>query len=152
MKTFHLPLFKAALCASLMTGIVAHGSIAQAQSEIRRGVLPATRLADWEQQSDITLSTGLLADLQTDPNFDGDYQMVYDVAANILSGYTVVQRAGYFPENAGIPRDQQLAYSQAVYYFYLLPNNNGLILYRTPAESTARYMIRRPGVGFLLPQ
>ncbi len=155
MKPFHLTILKAtilkaALSASLLAGVVANGSIAQAQSEIRHGVLALTWLSQWEQQSDITLSKGMLAELETDPNFDGDYQTIYNVAANILDGYKVVERAGYFPENAGIPRDQQLAYSQAVYYFYLLPNSNGLILYRTPAENTARYMIRRPGVGFLL--
>ncbi|MFM7424731.1 MAG: hypothetical protein ACKO7W_07050 [Elainella sp.] len=125
---------------------------AQAQSEIRRGVLPTTRFDDWQNQSEITLSSGVLADLETDPNFEGDAQMLTDMAAQILDGYRVVERAGYFPENAGIPREQQLARAQAVYYFFLLPNRNGLILYRTPAENTARYMIRKPGVGFLLPE
>lgn len=125
---------------------------AQAQSEIRRGVLPMTRFSDWQNQAEITLSSGFLADLENDPNFEGDAQMLTDMAAQILSGYQVVERAGYFPENAGIPREQQLARAQAVYYFFLLPNRNGLILYRTPAENTARYMIRKPGVGFLLPE
>lgn len=143
--------FSAPLVA-LFAGLILLGQVATAQSEIRRGVLPMARLTDWEGQSEITLSTGTLADLESDPNFSGDYQAVYDIAANMLEGYTVVERAGYFPENAGIPREKQLARSQAVYYFYLLPNSNGLILYRTPAENTARYMIRKPGVGFLLPQ
>lgn len=143
---------KHALQFSLITGLILAGQVAAAQSEIRRGVLPMSRLADWENQSEITLSTGMLPDLESDPNFSGDYQSVYDMAAQILSGYTVVNRAGYFPENAGIPRENQLARAQAVYYFYLLPNSNGLILYRSPEESTARYMIRKPGVGFLLPQ
>lgn len=137
---------------SLLVSVVLLGEVAAAQSEIRQGVLPLTRLADWETQADITLSTGTLADLESDANFDGDFRSLYDTAAHILDGYTVVERAGYFPENAGIPREQQLARSQAVYRFYLLPNSNGLILYRSPSENTARYMIRKPGVGFLLPQ
>ncbi|MBF2073232.1 MAG: hypothetical protein IGS50_05645 [Synechococcales cyanobacterium C42_A2020_086] len=124
--------------------------LAVAQSEIRRGILPVSRLEDWQNQEDITISSGFLVDLQNDPNFDGDYTYIEQIAAGILEGYTVVNRAGYFPENAGIPRDQQLALAQAVYYFYLLPNGNGLILYRSPTENTSRYMIRRPGVGFLL--
>lgn len=142
-------LVTASLSISLSNSL---SSAALAQSEIRSGVLPVGRFAEWEQQSEATLSTGVLADLETDPYFEGDYSYIYDLAANILSGYTVVNRAGYFPENAGIPREQQLAVSQAVYHFYLLSNQHGLILYRTPAENTARYIIRKPGAGFLLGQ
>jgi hypothetical protein len=138
--------------AVLLSGSLMPWLPAQAQSEIRRGVLPVARFSDWQNQPEITLSSGFLADLETDPNFEGDAQMITDLAVQILSGYQVVERAGYFPENAGIPREQQLARAQAVYYFFLLPNRNGLILYRTPAENTARYIIRRPGVGFLLPE
>jgi hypothetical protein len=148
LKSIHMTL----LTGSLVLGLMGLTVSVQAQSEIRKGVLTLSRLADWEGQSDITLSTGLLSDLETDPNFNGDPEYIASMAANILEGYTVVDRAGYFPENAGIPREQQLARAQAVYYFYLLPNSNGLILYRTPAEETARYMIRKPGVGFLLPE
>lgn len=137
--------------APLLASVFLLGQAALAQSEIRTGVLPLSRFEDWASQSDATLSTGVLADLETDPNFSGDFPTVYDMAANILEGYTVVSRAGYFPENARIPREQQLSYAQAVYRFYLLPNRNGLILYRSPAENTARYIIRKPGAGFLLP-
>ncbi|NJO79701.1 MAG: hypothetical protein HC827_15110 [Cyanobacteria bacterium RM1_2_2] len=140
-----------ALIPSLLSGVLLSGQVAVAQSEIRSGVLPISRFEDWATESDATLSTGVLADLETDPNFSGDFPLVYDTAANILDGYTIVTRGGYFPENAGVPREQQLSYAQAVYYFYLLPNRNGLILYRSPAENTSRYMIRRPGAGFLLP-
>jgi hypothetical protein len=122
---------------------------ANAQSEIRRGVLPLARMNDWAEQP-VTLSTGVIANLETDPNFQGDFQTLYGVATNILSGYTVVNRAGYFPENQGIPREQQLALNQAVYYFFILPSGNGLILYRSPSEDSSRYIIRRPGAGFLL--
>lgn len=125
---------------------------AQAQSEIRQGILPLTRFYDWEDQSEMTLSAGFLSDLETDPNFEGDYDSIYGDAAQLLDGYQIVERAGYFPENAGVPRDQQLARAEAIYRFYNLPNRNALILYRTPLEDTARYMIRRPGTGFLLPQ
>lgn len=136
---------------ALLFGQVLLEQIAVAQTEIRNGVLPLNRFSNWESQSDATLSAGVLADLESDPNFSGDFQFVYDQAANILNNYTVVARGGYFPENAGIPREQQLSYAQAVYYFYLLPNRNGLILYRSPAENTARYIIRKSGAGFLLP-
>lgn len=138
-----------ALLAGLL--LLGQGTVL-AQSEIRRGVLPLTRLEDWETQAEATLSAGVLADLESDPNFSGDFQSIYDIAAQILDGYVVVNRAGYFPENAGIPREKQLARAQAVYYFYHLPNSNSLILYRSPSENTARYIIRKSGVGFLLPQ
>jgi hypothetical protein len=136
----------------LLVGLLFSGQGALAQTEMRRGVLPVTRLTDWESQADATLSSGVLAELESDPNFAGDFELIYGTAAQILDGYVVVNRAGYFPENAGIPRDQQLSPAQAVYYFYKLPNNNTLVLYRTPAENTSRYMIRKPGAGFLLPQ
>ncbi|MBW4466208.1 MAG: hypothetical protein KME07_12335 [Pegethrix bostrychoides GSE-TBD4-15B] len=138
------------LVLSLLMGALCWPS--QAQSEIRQGILPLTRFDDWEDQSEMTLSTGFLSDLETDPNFEGDYDFIYGDAAQILDGYRIVERAGYFPENAGIPRDQQLARAEAIYRFYNLPNRNALILYRTPLEDTARYIIRRPGTGFLLPQ
>lgn len=139
------------LFVSLWVGVLWSGQSALAQAEIRNGVLPLNRFDDWSSQSDATLSAGVLADLESDPSFSGDFPFVYDTAASILDGYTVVARGGYFPENAGIPREQQISYAQAVYYFYLLPNRNGLILYRSPAENTARYIIRKPGAGFLLP-
>lgn len=122
-----------------------------AQTEFRSGILPLFRLTDWSTQSDLNLSTGVLADLQSDPNFDGDFQAVFNAAANILSGYRVVARGGYFPENAGIPREQQITPAQAVYRLYTLDNGNFLMLYRSPNEPTSRYFIRRAGTGFLLP-
>lgn len=146
--------FAQVLSLTLLGLILAPAAViptAQAQSEIRQGVLPLNRFGDWENQTEITLSRGLLSDLETDPNFEGDFALVYETAAQLLDGYRVVERAGFFPENAGIPRQQQLARAEAVYRFYILPNRNSLILYRTPLESTARYMIRRSGTGFLLP-
>lgn len=148
---FVRPIKPAFLTVASLLAVLLSGQTAIAQSEIRTGVLPMNRFEDWASQSDATLSTGVLADLETDPNFSGDFPAVYDTAASILEDYTVVTRAGYFPENANIPREQQLSYAQAVYRFYLLPNRNGLILYRSPAENTARYIIRKPGAGFLLP-
>lgn len=125
--------------------------ISMAQTEVRSGVLPLFRLSDWAAQNDLNLSSGVLADLQSDPNFDGDFQAVYNAAANILSGYRVVSRGGFFPENAGIPREQQLTLAQAVFRLYTLDNGNFLMLYRSPNEATSRYFIRRAGSGFLLP-
>jgi hypothetical protein len=122
-----------------------------AQTEVRSGILPLFRLTDWASQSDLNFSSGMLADLQNDPNFDGDFQAVFNAAANILSGYRIVARGGYFPENAGIPREQQLTPAQGVYRLYTLNNGNFLMLYRSPNEETSRYFIRRAGSGFLLP-
>lgn len=122
-----------------------------AQTEVRNGVLPLFRLTDWAAQSDLNLSSGVLGNLQNDPNFDGDFQAVFNAAANILGGYRVVARGGYFPENAGIPRERQLTTAQAVYRLYTLDNGNFLMLYRSPNENTSRYFIRRAGSGFLLP-
>jgi hypothetical protein len=122
-----------------------------AQTEFRSGVLPLFRLTDWAAQSDLNLSSGTIAELQNDPNFDGDFQAIFNAAANILSGYRIVARGGYFPENAGIPREQQLTRAQGVYRLYTLDNGNFLMLYRSPNEDTSRYFIRRAGTGFLLP-
>jgi hypothetical protein len=133
-------LLKVALAAGIW---VAGGQAIHAQTELRSGVVQFAQLQELEQRLS-TLSSGFLADLQTDPNFDGDFQIIFNEAANILDGYTIVQRGGYFPENAGIPREQQLTRSEAVYKAFELNNGNQLLLYRTPSENTARYFIR-PG-------
>ncbi|WP_143467667.1 hypothetical protein [Leptolyngbya ohadii] len=134
-----------------MVMLLSLGRVSLAQTEVRSGVLPLFRLMDWSAQSDLNLSAGTLAELQTDPNFDGDFQLIFNAAANILSGYRVVARGGYFPENAGIPRNQQLTTAQGVYRLYTLDNGDFLMLYRSPNENTSRYFIRRAGAGFLLP-
>ncbi len=90
-----------------------------------------------------TLSSGRLTDLQTDSNFDGDYQSILNTASTILNGYTIVRNGGYFPENHGIPRNRQLSVSEVVYYLYSLSNGNELFLYRSPMENTAEYFIRK---------
>ncbi|MGJ3247433.1 MAG: hypothetical protein ACFE0I_15345 [Elainellaceae cyanobacterium] len=130
---------------ALVAGIFAFGGqIAIAQTEVRSGVLQFIQLQNLADRRS-TLSEGTLADLQMDPNFDGDFQMIFNDAAAILDDYTIVQRGGYFPENAGIPRDQQLTVNQAVYRVYTLDDGNQLVLYRTPSENTARYFIRQSG-------
>lgn len=127
---------------ALITGLFAFGGqIAIAQTEVRSGVLQFIQLQSLADRRS-TVSEGTLADLQTDPNFNGDFQMIFNDAAAILDDYTIVQRGGYFPENAGIPRDQQLTVNQAVYRVYSLDDGNQLVLYRTPTENTARYFIR----------
>ena len=88
------------------------------------------------------VSQGRLADLEADPYFAGDFQTVFDQAFGILEGYTLVQRGGYFPENAGIPPEQQLTMTQAVFRVFDLDNGNRLTLYRSPAENTSRYFIQ----------
>ncbi|HHP7244528.1 MAG TPA: hypothetical protein ACFE0H_07570 [Elainellaceae cyanobacterium] len=130
---------------ALAAGIFAFsGQMAVAQTEVRSGILQFVQLQNLADRMS-TLSEGTLADLQVDPNFDGDFQLIFNDAAAILEDYTIVQRGGYFPENAGIPRDQQLTVDQAVYRVYTLDDGNQLLLYRTPAENTARYFIRESG-------
>ncbi len=116
---------------------------AYAQTKLRGGVLLLNQIKDLTTQS-TTLSSGKLVDLQTDSNFaGGDFQSIVNEAATILGGYTVVRRGGYFPENKGIPRAQQLSVVEAVYRIYTLPNGNELFLYRTPTENTSEYFIRK---------
>jgi hypothetical protein len=121
-----------------------------AQTPLRQGVMPFTQLAEWANDGSTTLSQGVLADLQTDPYFDGDFQMIYDTAAGILDGYTIVHRGGYFPENAGIPREQQLTTAEAAYHIFSLDNGNELFLFRSPMENTSRYFIRGTGRPVLM--
>jgi hypothetical protein len=135
---------KIAILIVATTGLV---QVASAQTELRRGVLLFNNLQGFAEEGSSTVSYGTLADLQSDSNFEGDFPFIYDVAEGILEGYTVVQRGGYFPENAGIPREQQLTRTDAVYYVFTLQNGYELVLYRTPGENTSRYFIRRP-VGY----
>lgn len=131
-------LIKLALVATLAIGV---SPSAHAQTELRRGVLPFNQLLTLSDSTP-TLSQGVLADLQTDPNFGGNFSAIVNVASGILAGYTVVSRGGYFPENAGIPREQQLTVAEAVYYIFTLDNGNQLYLFRSPGENTSRYFIR----------
>jgi len=118
------------------------GQTAIAQTELRSGVVQLVQLREFAQQGSNTLSYGTLADLQVDPNFTGDFQSIVNTAAAILDGYTIVNRGGFFPENAGIPRNQQLTRSEAVYRVYALDNGYELVLFRTPTENTSEYFIR----------
>lgn len=117
-------------------------SAAWAQTPLRRGVLPLAQVVELAERNPSTLSGGMLAELQADPNFTGNFQAIVDAAAGILEGYTVVQRGGYFPENAGIPREQQLTRSEVVYSIFALDNGSELVLFRSPTENTSRYFIR----------
>jgi len=126
------------------TVLVTRNSVADAQTQLRHGVLLLNQARELATRS-TTLSGGKLADLQTDPNFQGDFQFVVNEAATLLNGYTVVQRGGFFPENRGIPRKQQLTVREVIYTIYSLPNSTELFLYRTPTENTAAYFIRRKG-------
>lgn len=132
-------LIRLAIMAALTISLTPGG---HAQTALRRGVVQFADFNELMLQSSSMLSNGFLAELETDPNFGGDFQSIYSVASDILDGYTIVSRGGYFPENAGIPREQQLTTSEAVYYIFALPNDNELILYRSPTENTARYAIR----------
>ena len=113
-----------------------------AQEELRNGVLQFSQLEAWSMEGSTTLSRGVLADLRNDPYFVGDFDYIYSVAANILNGYTIVQRGGFFPENAGIPREQQLTVAEAAYHIFSQANGTELVLFRSPMEDTSRYFIR----------
>lgn len=115
---------------------------ADAQTEMRKGVLLLNQVRGLAAR-ETTVSGGSLANLQTDPNFAGDYQPIFNTAATILDGYRLVQRGGFFPENRGIPRKQQLTPIEVVYYIFSLDNGNELFLYRSPTENTAQYFIRK---------
>jgi hypothetical protein len=140
-------IFQLAILAGMTFG---YSPQAQAQTYLRHGVMPFSQLTEWASEGSTTLSEGVLADLETDPYFAGDFQMVYDTAAAILDGYTIVHRGGYFPENAGIPREQQLTTAEAAYHIFSLDNGNELFLFRSPMENTSRYFIRGGGRPVLM--
>jgi hypothetical protein len=127
---------------SAVASLTVLGQMAIAQTELRSGVVQLVQLREFAQRGSNTLSYGTLADLQVDPNFTGDFQSMVNTAAAILDGYTIVNRGGFFPENAGIPRNQQLTRSEAVYRVYALENGYELVLFRTPTENTSEYFIR----------
>lgn len=122
--------------------LAALNPIAIAQTSIRKGVLLRNQVRMLSARS-TTLSGGTLVDLRTDPHFEGNFQTVVNAATTILDGYIVVKNGGYFPENRGIPRDQQLSWSEVVYYIFNLPNGKELFLYRSPTQQTSEYFIRR---------
>jgi hypothetical protein len=116
---------------------------AYAQAQLHDGVLSLAQATALAERSS-TISQGTLTQLEVDPNFSGDFQAIFNYASNILDGYTIVRRGGGFPENAGIPLDQQLTVAEVVYTIFSLNNGNELILYRSPQEDTSRYFIRSP--------
>ncbi len=115
-----------------------------AQTALRQGVVQFMQIREMSQRHSTTLSYGTLAQLQSDPNFVGSLQTIVNAATDILNGYTIVNRGGYVPENAGIPRDRQLTRAEAVYEVFSLANGNELVLFRSPLENTAQYFIRTP--------
>jgi len=115
-------------------------AIAQTQTEMGRTQFELFEEISFSDPN--VVSQGVLADLESDPYFGGDFQIVFNEALTILEGYTLVQRGGYFPENAGIPREQQVTPTQAIYRVFELENGNRLTLYRSPYENTSRYFIQ----------
>lgn len=126
----------------LITAAISMNQPVCAQTQMRQGVLLLNQVKGLAAR-ETTVSGGTLTSLQTDPNFAGDYQIIISTAATILNGYRLVQRGGFFPENQGIPRKQQLTPIEVVYYIFSLANGNELFLYRSPTENTARYFIRK---------
>lgn len=115
---------------------------ASAQTQTESGTTQFELFEEISFSDPNVVSQGVLAELESDPNFVGDFQTVFDTAFTILDGYTLVQRGGFFPENAGIPREQQLTSAQAVFHVFDLDNGNRLTLYRSPNEETSRYFIQ----------
>ncbi|HEY9619722.1 MAG TPA: hypothetical protein V6C78_05095 [Crinalium sp.] len=129
---------------AILASIPILSQTALAQTALRQGVVQFTQIREMSQRHSTTLSYGTLAQLQSDPNFTGSLQTIVNAATDILNGYTIVNRGGYFPENAGIPRDRQLTRAEAVYEVFSLDNGNELVLFRSPLENTAQYFIRTP--------
>jgi hypothetical protein len=115
----------------------------KAQTPLREGKLQFVMLENMANDEFTVLSRGLLADLESDPFFDGDFDYIFNAALTILDDYTPVVRGGYFPENEGIPRDQQVTVDEGVYRLFRLDNGYELMLYRSPMENTSRYFIRQ---------
>jgi len=115
-----------------------------AQTEVTRGKVMYRWFKEAISKRSTTLSVGTLAQLQTDPGFAGDYVLMVNSAATMLKDYVIVNRGGYFPENRGIPREKQLTFVEAVYRTYVMSNGNELVLFRSPSQNTAEYVIRRP--------
>ena len=114
---------------------------AWAQEFLREGKLQFVMLQEMANDANV-LSQGQLSALQTDPYFTDSYPLIFDDAFSILEGYTPVTRGGYFPENVGIPREQQVTVDEAIYRLYRLNEGTELMLYRSPMEGTSRYFIR----------
>ncbi|MGF1496615.1 MAG: hypothetical protein ACFB8W_07300 [Elainellaceae cyanobacterium] len=131
-------LFSVAFAGSV---VLATSAVVEAQTFIREGKQQFVLMQEMADASDV-ISRGLFADLQSDPNFEGDYDFIFNSAFTILDGYTIVARGGFFPENAGIPREQQLTVDESIYQLYRLDNGNELMIYRSPQENTSRYFIR----------
>ncbi len=130
------------LCALAASTLILLPLPAWAQTETEAGKTQFELFEEISFSDPNVVSQGVLADIESDPNFVGDFQVIFDRAFNILEGYTLVQRGGYFPENAGISREQQLTATQAIYHVFELENGNRLTLYRSPTEDTSRYFIQ----------
>lgn len=126
----------------LVASVTIFTQAASAQTQVRKGVLLQTQVKALAERS-TTVSQGQLAQLKSDPYFAGDYQTVFNLAASILDGYKVVKRGGVYPENQGIPRNQQLTKADVVYYLLSLSNGNSLYLFRSPNENTSQYLIQQ---------
>ncbi len=144
---FRRAVMQRSLTLATLTGLalgmsVSPESSVQAQTPIREGKLQFVMLENMANDEFTVLSRGVLADLESDPLFDGDFDYIFNAAAAILDDYTPVVRGGYFPENAGIPREQQVTVDEAIYRLFRLDNGSELMLYRSPMENTSRYFIR----------
>jgi hypothetical protein len=130
----------AAVVFALSTVYSASGS---AQQVTRQGQLSGILIREIASQPG-NLSVNDLPALASDPNFSGDLQTVNDIASTLLSGLVIVERAGYFPENAGIPRERQFPRSHVRFAVIALDNGNEMLVWQSPERANARYLIR-PG-------
>ena len=113
-----------------------------AQTLEREGKLQLDMVNVMMDESDTILSSGTLDNLETDPNFTGDWEDMSESAASLLADYTTVTRGGHFPENRGIPLRQQLTIDECVYRLFQLENGNELMIYQSPQSDDIRYLIQ----------
>lgn len=115
---------------------------AMAQSLEQEGKLQLDMVNVMIDESEVILSNGPLAGLETDPNFTGDWGELSDSATSLLANHTTVTRGGHFPENRGIPLSEQLTIDECVYRIFQLENGNELMIYQSPQSETVQYLIR----------
>lgn len=115
---------------------------ALAQTLEREGTLQLDMVNDMIEESNTILSNGSLRGLDSDPNFKGDLDFLTETATSLLDNHTTVSRGGHFPENTGIPLNQQLTLDECVYRIFQLDNGNELMIYQSPQTETVQYLIR----------
>ncbi|MEM9219746.1 MAG: hypothetical protein AAGD25_36135 [Cyanobacteria bacterium P01_F01_bin.150] len=131
------------ILGAIFTGIlVLLPALATAQTLEREGQLQLDMVNVMLADSALILSNGTLAELETDPNFTGNWEEFDEAAISLLDNHTIVSRGGNFPENQGIPLNQQLTLDECVYQLFQLDNGKELMIYQSPQNENVQYLIR----------